>query len=209
MDAERPNPLASRIDEIRDSLKSLNPHRLAEHTMAVYQEGETGTGHFYLEYWGQPVTVTYPYFVGMNTTDGAELNTLDQAMLVYYFHESDGTPEAHQWIAFTELPSGQFYTQAFQGYTGREMVTEFGNNMDHFRKAALHCGGDLVDFGDLAFRFQVLPRVSLVVAAWLGDEDFPPSYRILFDASAGHHLTTDALAILGSVLTRKLLKAAL
>jgi len=30
---------------------------------------------------------------------------------------------------------------------------------------------------------------------------------VLFDASAGHHLTTDACAILGSSLTKMLIKA--
>jgi hypothetical protein len=62
--------------------------------------------------------------------------------------------------------------------------------------------------GELAFAYQVLPHVRLLAACWLGDEEFPPSYRVLFDAAAGHHLTTDAYAILGSMLTRRLLREA-
>jgi hypothetical protein len=49
--------------------------------------------------------------------------------------------------------------------------------------------------------------VSLMVVCWLGDEDFLTSYRILFDAAANHHLSTDACAVVGSTLTRRLLQA--
>jgi hypothetical protein len=45
----------------------------------------------------------------------------------------------------------------------------------------------------------------LAVVYHLGDENFPASCQILFDASACHYLPTDVCAILGSMLTRKLL----
>jgi hypothetical protein len=47
-----------------------------------------------------------------------------------------------------------------------------------------------------------------MVAYWLGDEDFPSTCQILFDAAAGHYLPSDAYAILGSTLTRRLIKVA-
>jgi hypothetical protein len=61
-------------------------------------------------------------------------------------------------------------------------------------------------FGDVSFKYQALPLVPLLVVAWLGDEDFPPNYQVLFDTNASHHLPTDAYAILGSTLTKRLIK---
>ncbi|MDL1911699.1 DUF3786 domain-containing protein, partial [Chloroflexi bacterium CFX6] len=55
--------------------------------------------------------------------------------------------------------------------------------------------------------FQPLPRVPLMTTYWLGDEDFPSSCKILFDESATHYLPIDACAILGSMLTRKIIAA--
>jgi hypothetical protein len=139
------------------------------------------------------------------------LGTFDQAQLAYYFTLSDGTPQTGRWISFSELPDGTFYTQAFQGYTGNELLKVFGNDENRFANAAVQAGGRPAgmaqSIGDQAFIFRVLPHVSLMVVNWLGDEDFPASYRILFDAAASHHLTTDACAILGSTLTRRLVKA--
>jgi len=60
-------------------------------------------------------------------------------------------------------------------------------------------------FGSASFIYNALPRIPMMVTYWLGDEDFPSSCKILFDASAPHYLPTDACAILGSMLTRKLL----
>jgi hypothetical protein len=36
--------------------------------------------------------------------------------------------------------------------------------------------------------------------------DNPTSYRILFDANVSHYLSTDACAVIGGELTRRLLK---
>jgi hypothetical protein len=119
---------------------------------------------------------------------------------------------AASWIAFSELPDGRFYNQAFQGYTGRELVKTFGNDLDAFEGAASKAGGEKrfpmagAPLGDSAFAYHALPRVPLMVVYWLGDEDFPPNSQILFDAAVSHHIPTDACAILGSTLTRRLLK---
>ncbi len=59
---------------------------------------------------------------------------------------------------------------------------------------------NLVRFaGDLA-------QARLQLAGVFGDEEFSPSYRILFDANTRHHLPTDTCAIIGSTLTRRLIK---
>ena len=72
-------------------------------------------------------------------------------------------------------------------------------------EAAHKLDGMKLGYGDAAFAFHVLPRVPLAVIYWRGDEDFPANCQILFDASASHYLPTDLCAILGSMLTRKLL----
>ena len=128
-------------------------------------------------------------------------------MLLYYFDTADGTPIAGKWISFSELPDGNFYNQAFQGYTGRQLSLMYGNNQDSFKKSAKALNGHRFSLADSSYKFEALPRVSLLVVFWLGDEDFPSSFQVLFDASASHYLPTDAYAILGSTITGRLIKA--
>jgi hypothetical protein len=202
------HPLLQRVEAVRAELGKIDPDTLATRTAAAYTSFGEGLGEFHIPIWGETVRVSYPAFEVMDLVSGQPCNPLIQAILAYYFSISDGTPLAGRWISFSELPDGRFYTQAFQGYTGHELAKTFGDNLEAFSTAAQKLGGRPVSLGDQAFAYSALPRVEMLAAGWLGDEDFPSSYKILFDESISHHLTTDACAILGSNLTRKLIKAA-
>lgn len=207
LSGDAPNPLEDRVDEIRDKLAREDPSALALRAGAIFTpEGDSG-GYLRLLYWSREVFLRFPAFTGKYADDGTPISTFDMTMLAYYFEITDGTPMAGEWIAFNQLPDGKFYAQAFQGYTGDVLARTFGNDADAFIAANEQLFGRREFFGNLAYSYQVLPRVPLLVVCWLGDEDFPPSYRILFDANASHHLTTDAYAILGSRLTRMLAEA--
>jgi hypothetical protein len=206
-----PSHLAQRTAELHDALRQADSGLLARRTGATYVPVNPDQGSFHLQYWDRPLSLAYPEFVARDERTGECLGSLDQAMLAYYFALSDGTPETGTWISFSDLPDGRFYTQAFQGYTGDKLAKSMGNDEVGFVAAAVANHGQQLPsgegLGDKAFAFRALPYVSLLVVCWLGDEDFPPSYRLLFDSAVKHHLSTDACAILGSGLTRQLLKA--
>jgi len=204
----QPGHLPHRVDELRQQLARFNPTSFAVRTGAVYISSGEGLGQFRLPLWGQEIHLSWPDLIATDPQSSRELGVDQQALVVYYFHTCDGTPLAGRWIAFSELPSGGFYAQAYQGYTGNELVRAFGDDTSAFERAALAAGGYHVPFADLAFAFPLLPRLSLLAAYWAGDEDFPASMRVLFDASAEHHLPMDVCAIAGGMLTRRILKAA-
>ncbi len=200
--------LLRRVRELKDRLQGVQPAELAARIGAFCLELPGERAELRMDVFGEAIIVTLPELAVLDGRTGelAPLNT--QALLLYHFCATDGSPVAGRWISFRELPDGGFYHQAFQGYTGHEIAKLFGNDLVAFERAARLLAGRRVDgVGDAAFAFQALPRVPLVAAYWLGDEDFPPSARILFDESAGHHLPTDACAMLGSTLTRRLIAA--
>lgn len=198
---------SQRVEELRQSLRLREPELLAAHTGAELVQLDSGEREFQLALWGRPIRVTHPAFKAYPGNGEEELPSFNLAMLLYYFSTADGSPLEDSWIAFSELPDGRFYNQAFQGYTGQELGRSFANDLPAFRQAALKLGGAPQAFGDASFSFLALPHVPILAAYWLGDEDFPASCQILFDASAAHYLPTDAYAILGSSLTSRLIKA--
>ena len=97
-----------------------------------------------------------------------------------------------------------FYHQAYQGYSGDRLAKAIDNHVNVFERAAKNLGGLKLDLGDASFAFDALPRVRVAAVYYAGDEDFPASASVLFDASASHYLPTDALAGVGSSLVDRL-----
>jgi hypothetical protein len=126
------------------------------------------------------------------------------SMFFYYFLTADGAPYADKWIAFRDLPGGMFYHQAYQGYSGDRLSKAIDNHVNVFERAAKNLGGLKLDIGDASFAFDALPRVRVAAVYYAGDEDFPASANVLFDASASHYLPTDALGGVGSALVDRL-----
>jgi len=204
---EKPNTvtssqLAGRLSSLRLNLQGEDPRTLAARSGAEY---EAGTGGLCLSLFGRAVAVPFPDIEVCDSQTGDSLPVTTQTLLLYYLNTADGTPVEGRWIAFAELPDGRFYNQAFQGYTGQELARRFGNDLSAFEGAASRLDGMKLGYGDAAFAFHVLPRVMLAAVYHLGDEDFPATCQILFDASVSHYLPTDVCAILGSMLTRRLL----
>ena len=198
---------ARRVNELKEDLSQKKPSYLAAAASAEFRPRDSDKGEFSLLLWGKEVRLSYPGFSAQDRQTGNPLSQMDLVMLLYYFNTSDGTAKTGRWISFSELPDGKFYNQAFQGYTGQRLARSFRDDLATFEHAAVSLSGTPFPLGSASFTFNVLPLVSLLVVFWQGDEDLPSSFQILFDASASHYLPTDAYAILGSMLTSRLIKA--
>ncbi len=201
---ERAGALLQRAAEIWRGLAGRDPETLAADTGATYTRGEDG-GELTLPVWGQMVRLAHPGFAAEVEDTGEPLDPFTTLLLAYYFDRANGTPGSGNLIAFSELPDATFYAQAFQSYTGAELGRAFGSDIDVFANAAAALGGRPEPIADRAFSFPVLPLVRVTVACWQGDEDFPASYRVLFDAALARQLPTDVGAALGSSITQRLI----
>lgn len=197
-------PLERRSDELREDLFQRDVNQLVELTGTTLRR-EDGESLFEFLYWGKPVQLSSQDFLARDPESQHLLPPIHQAMIMYYFHSSKGSPATGNWISFSELADGQFYNSAFQGYTAGKLTQYFQTEYDKFEARNEALCGVKVDFGDGAFRYQILPQIATLIVYWKGDEEFPPSYKILFEDIADYHLPTDCCAILGSMLVGKLM----
>ena len=205
-----PKPaLAARVEELRTALQGVPVNLLAERTGTSYQAIGPGRGEFRLSLVGAPVIITFPDFRIIDANDN-ELPSFFQAMVMYYFDSPNVVPTSGRWISFADLPDGRVYDSAFQGNTGNLLVKTYSLDIASLQLACESLAGVVLSgYGDAAYVIQALPRIPVLVNYWQGDEDFPSTCKLLFDKSVSHYLPTEACAILGSMLTRKLLKKAL
>ena len=197
---------ARKKSELIKRLSFRDPRQLADFTACAYEPDQSAGGRFVLKLWEREISISFPDFEASQLASGEMLSDMDRVLLLYYFDSTEGTPATGKWISFSELPDGNFYNQAFQSYTGRKRYLTYLDDQVSYERAATNLDGHRFSLADASFKFQALPRVPLLVVFWLGDEDFPSSFQILFDASARHYLPTDAYAILGSTITGRLIK---
>ena len=200
--------LESRVDELRFQLVTFPPDLLAVRTGASYLALGQNRGEFHLELMGASIIVTYPEFNAINVSTNTSLPVYKHTLVLYYFLKNDGAQEAGIWVSFAELPEGMIYTSAFQGYTGDKLARTFALDSAGFCTACKKASGVSANFGDASYRFQIFPRMNLLVVYHLGEDYFPSTCKLLFDGNAGHQFPTEACAIIGSLLAQKILKCA-
>ncbi len=198
--------LAPVVEEARETLGRVKPGKLALRSGCERDDD----GNFCLAFFWQEYVVAGRDFVVRRADTGEEVPSFFQSLILTYLVTADGTTPSSRWIGFRDLPDGMFYVQAFQGYTGGRLVRELEGGLEAFRRAAEALGGEPLEIGDAGYAFTVLPRVHLGLVYWEGDEEdgFPSQARVLFEDTAAHYMPTDGLAILGSQLVGRVLKAA-
>lgn len=202
---ENQAPLERRADELRLELLKADKNQLAFTTSTTFL-GEGGdTGKFEFPYWGDQVVMSSEDYIARDFISQRSLPPIHQAMILYYFFTSRSSPPSRGWISFSELADGQFYNAAFQGYTAKKILQYFDQDYQAFEDKCLELCGEKISFGDGAFKVQILPQAAILLVYWKGDDEFPPSYQLLFEDTVDYHLPTDACAILGSMLVGKLL----
>lgn len=193
---------ARRNHELRRLVSMKNPQDLAYNTGGVNHPEQN---NLEILFWDRSVMISFPALEISDKRTQQVLPEFSQAMILYYLHLADGTPISGRWVSFAELPDGRFYQHAFQGYTGQMLAREIGNQIERFEKVARALNAHKAQLGHASYIFQALPKVPLLVIQWQGDEDFPASFQILFDDTAHHFLPADGCAILGSMLTKKIM----
>jgi hypothetical protein len=191
------------LDVLRTEILATQPGRVAVNCGGILEDQQIR-----LTYWGSEVRISWPDLKVWYFPDGKECSVYDAGMVLYYLREADGTPMADRWIGYRELPGGSFYSQAFQGYSGDRLAHTFGDHADAFSRAGVIVDGtSLPTLPGVAYAFLPLPRIRLAAILYPGEEEFAARASVLFDAAASHYMTTDGLALLGSGLVGRLVRA--
>jgi len=128
----------------------------------------------------------------------------EEILVLHYLSSTGELPPGGEPIPFAALPSGAFYDPVFQRRVKGRLLPLFGARPDLLRAAALRLGGGLFEEGDAAVEIRALPRVSLSIVLWRGDEEFPPDMSLLLSAATSRFLSTEDVAVLGGIVAGRL-----
>jgi hypothetical protein len=192
--------MIAKVADLRATLRGRDPRDLATKSGA-----ELRAGALRVPFYGEVHVITFPELQVSIEATGKPCGLNRTSMFLYYFQTADGAPFADKWVAFRDLPGGMFYHQAYQGYSGDRLAKSIDNRTSVFERAAKNLGGVRLSLGDASYTFSALPRIRVAAIYFAGDEDFPATANVLFDAAASHYLPTDALGGVGSSLVDRLI----
>ena len=166
---------------------------------------------FQLDFFGRQVLVAAPDLAvtWRDPKPGEEFSLTDAVLVLHYLNGASGKRPTGQFVAYRQIPGGEFYTQAFNKRAITPLAKTFGRTPGLLTRAVAALGGEPAPgLGDEAGRFRVLPHLDLAVLIHLGDEEFESSGQVLFDPVISSYLSNEDMAWLGSALVYRLMSAA-
>lgn len=189
--------------EAIEELKKGDPAKIADRSGAR-MEGDA----ILLEYLGRTFKIIPPHFDVRCEKGGERVPLKIQTIILHYLKDSRGTPLSGELIDFRGIPSGIFYHPVFQATVERPLLERFGEKPEKFIEAASKLGGVKAEFGDFSVTIPALPRVPVTIILYPGDDEFPPSCKVLFDSSIRNYLVTEDVRILCEEIVRELIRSA-
>ncbi len=158
-------------------------------------------GLFKIDFIKWKIQITYPD-LEFHLPEAIDTFTV-KLLTLLYLSRSTGVPPANQWVPYRELKDGLFYARSFNQTVERKLEIRFGNDPESLRAAGRALGCREVEQGDVGLILRIYPRISLLIILWVGDEEFPASASVLFDANATDYLNVFELRMLaGEVVNR-------
>lgn len=190
------------IEKAREKLARSNPELMAARAQVLY---DRSAGLFKVPFLGCDYNVSFP---GGEITEAGGSNVPKDAwlLILHYLTGAGGEPVCGRLISFKELPDGMLYNEPFTGRAIKPLVKIFGQMPEKLKEAAEKLGGWPVPLGEVGVTIPFFPLVPVTYIIWLGDDEFPASGNILFDASAPGYLATEDYAVMAGMGVFKMKK---
>jgi hypothetical protein len=185
------------------SIQGMNLEERAKKAGANYEKGKDGE-RITVQFFSEPYTIQFPQ-IEFHSPSKKVVSLVTRILLLHYLIRADGYPPTGKWVAYKDIPGGLLYAGVFARRVTEPLERRFGKSARSFKDAGIRSGGESVEIGDTSFVLHAFPCVPLQYVLWEGDEEFPPSVQLLFDASVDHYLALEDMVVLGQVTTGRLI----
>jgi hypothetical protein len=186
------------------ALAALEPAAVGRRTLAEAEPGGYSLGFLGRRYRVEPESRR----IGGPQADPLLQDEEFELLLLAYLIQAADIPAEGTWISEKDLPGGSLFFRGPHALPLQPLLTRFGGDLAGFRSAAEALAGSPLPYGDAAYSFSALPRISAGCLLWVGDEEFPARAGLLFDRSLARHLPLDVVLALAHCLVARLLEAA-
>ena len=86
----------------------------------------------------------------------------------------------------------QFHQNLLEG-TRDPWAEAFQADQEGFRRACIALGGKPLPNGDIAYAIEMFDGLPVALQLWLGDEEFPPNLRLMWDENASMYIRYETM----------------
>lgn len=138
-----------------------------------------------------------------NHVPSAETGVMILNYLSFTENDMDRT---NKWVSLKEMPNGgMMFYPAFYKSSIVNLIKAFGYDSAKLRICGENLGGKEIKIGDIAYEFQVFPKVFSRIVIWEGDDEIKPSATILFDSSVQYMMHVESIIGLGGYIINKVI----
>ncbi len=124
--------------------------------------------------------------------------------MLHYLLSAQAIALLGEWISEKDVPSGAAFFRGPHTLPTQDITRRYGNDARAFCRRCEALQGTPLPMADAAYRFEITPRIPVAALYFLGDEDFPPESKLLFDATITRHLAPDVLFALAVAVCHRL-----
>jgi len=186
-----------------ETIKRMSLGERAEKAGAGYQKRENGE-EVTLPFFYESYQIQFP-LIEFTSSSKKTISLVTRILLLHYLLRADGTPLTAKWVGYKDIPGGLLYAPVFARRVTDPLVRKFEKSAPWFKEVGTALGGATGGIGDASFVIQAFPYLPVQYVLWEGDEEFPPSVQVLFDASVDHYLSLEDIVVLGQMATGRLI----
>ena len=165
------------------------------------------------------VVLELPYFEGVISIgrngirhlDGSDLGRWEQVFVLNHMAQGGSRQPTGRWKALQEFPNTVSKIKSMRAHVEAPLCERFTGHRAQLLDRAKTIGGlDLTGetaSADLAIRFQLLPRVPVMLLFWDADSEsgFEAEVKLSFDETIVEHLDIESIMFLSEHLAKRLM----
>ncbi len=140
----------------------------------------------------------------VTTAAGQEIGPFWRILVLHYLKIAGRPERKDPAVVFADLANARSYNKVYEGRTAGRLCGTIGREEGPLREAALSLGGRDAEGGDMAFDFDLFPRLSMRLLWHAPDEEFPPSATILFPPNIESFFCSEDITVLSERLVSRL-----
>ena len=164
-------------------------------------------GKVMLLFLNRPYLVSLPDIEVSFQGTGGEVPLKDGILILHYLVSAKGTPATDRFVTFRELPGCASYYPVFNQLAIKPILDRFAREPELLVDAAASLGGIRASYGDASVTVNAFSRVPVTIVMRRGDEEFPPSCTVIFDANVSDYLPTEDIRDVCAIMARKLVQS--